>query len=348
VHPNSALLSKRSAVWFTLGLLITLTGYVAWQIVGPYLEALLAGAALATLFYPIHVRLQNYITRPSLAALISTTLVVVTVIVPLAFAITAIVQSVRQTDSAAASELWQTLDRFSTRFGVAPGELRNVLQGKLQEASATLLRGSLSAATAAGGGILQLLVGIGMFHFSLLHGVWLHEQTMLHSPLGRARTATLLDTVQSMVKASFYGVVAVAAAQGILLGIAAWVAGLPAPALWGLATMAVSVIPMVGSALVWIPGSIVLLAQGKVGVGLFFLAWSAGLVANADNFVRPMIVAASLPVSGLLVFIAILGGIQAFGLIGIVAGPVTLAVGLALLQMLREEIQAADTLDLTP
>jgi len=74
-------------------------------------------------------------------------------------------------------------------------------------------------------------------------------------------------------------------------------------------------------------------------MGLFFLAWSAGLVANADNLIRPLIVMASLPVSGLLVFIAILGGIQAFGLIGVFVGPITLAVGLVLLRMLREEVQ---------
>jgi predicted PurR-regulated permease PerM len=109
--------------------------------------------------------------------------------------------------------------------------------------------------------------------------------------------------------------------------------------------MVVSVLPLIGSALVWIPGSIVLLAQGKVGLGLFFLAWSAGLVANADNIVRPMIVMAALPVSGLLIFIAILGGIQAFGIIGIFIGPVTLAVGQELFRMLREEVQAAEAGD---
>ena len=75
-------------------------------------------------------------------------------------------------------------------------------------------------------------------------------------------------------------------------------------------------------------------------MAIFFLVWGAALVANVDNLVRPLIIMASLPVSGLLVFIAILGGIQAFGLIGLFAGPVTLAVGLALLEMLREEMQA--------
>jgi predicted PurR-regulated permease PerM len=95
-----------------------------------------------------------------------------------------------------------------------------------------------------------------------------------------------------------------------------------------------------GSALVWIPGTLVLLAQGETGRAVFFLAWGAGLVANTDNLIRPLVVMTALPVSGLLVFVAILGGIQAFGLLGVFAGPVTLAVSLALLRMLREELTA--------
>ncbi|MEO5927003.1 MAG: AI-2E family transporter [Bryobacteraceae bacterium] len=331
-------------MWVTLGLLAALTAYLALQITGPYLEPLLAGAGLAALFHPLHLRLQKYITRPSRAAVVSTLLVTTTVVVPFVFLVTAIIRALQQSDTPGAEEIWSTLDQFSARVGMAPGELQATVQARFQEAAATLLRGSISAAAAAGGGVIQFIVSIGAFHFSLLHGPWLCDEIVLHSPLGRIRTATLLNTIEVMVRASFYGVVAVAAAQGILLAIGAWIAGLPAPAIWGLVTMIVSVIPLVGSALVWIPGAILLLAQGKIGLGLFFLAWSAALVANADNFVRPLIMMAALPVSGLLVFIAILGGIQAFGLIGIFAGPVTLAFGQALLRMLREEAQAAEEL----
>jgi predicted PurR-regulated permease PerM len=342
VQPTTSLIPKRAAVWVTLGLLAAVTAYVALKIAGPYLEALLAGAALATLFHPLHLRLQKHLRRPPLAALVSTILVIVTVVVPVAFAVTAIVRGLRQGETPATEDLWHTLDSLAARVGLAPGELQSLAQARLQEAASTLLSGSLSAASAAGGGVLQFIVAMGAFHFSLLNGPWLHEQTLLHSPLGRTRTETLLEAIHNMVRASFYGVVAVAAAQGTLAGIGAWIAGLPAPALWGLATGIVSVLPIIGSALVWIPGSILLLAQGKIGMGLFFLAWSAALVANADNFVRPLIVMASLPVSGLLVFIAILGGIQAFGLIGIFVGPVTLAVGQVLFRMLREEVQSTE------
>jgi len=339
---------KRTAVWITFGILAAVTGYAAFVITRPYLEALLAGAALATIFHPLHVRLQKYVRRPSLAALISTLLVVLTVIAPVVLVIMTITRELQQAYHSlgpggvgdGASKLWLWVDSYATRFGAGPGELQQMAEGRLQAAGAALLRGTVSAAGVATGGVLQVIVVIGAFHFSLLNGAWLNEQTLLHSPLGPERTETLLETVHQVIRSSFYGVVGVAAAQGTLLGLGAWFTGLPIPALWGLAAMAASVLPLVGSALVWIPGTIVLLVQGKIGLGIFFLVWGAALVANVDNLVRPLIIMASLPVSGLLVFIAILGGIQAFGLIGLFAGPVTLALGLALLRMLREEMQA--------
>jgi predicted PurR-regulated permease PerM len=222
---------------------------------------------------------------------------------------------------------------------MAPGQLEQAVRTRLQELGSSALQGTVSAAGAATGAILQLIVMIGSFHVSLIHGAWLHDQILVHSPLGTNRTQTLLEATRQMIRASFYGVVAVAAAQGTLLGVAAWIADLPIPGLWGLIAAAVSVLPILGSALVWIPGTILLFAQGKSGMAIFFLVWGAVLVANSDNVVRPLVVMNSLQeVNGLLVFIAILGGIQAFGFTGVLAGPVTLAVGIALLHMLREEL----------
>jgi predicted PurR-regulated permease PerM len=76
-----------------------------------------------------------------------------------------------------------------------------------------------------------------------------------------------------------------------------------------------------------------------MGMAVFFLIWGVVLVANIDNVLRPLIMMASLPVSPVLIFVSILGGIQAFGLLGILVGPVTLAVGLALLRIVREELR---------
>ena len=276
----------------------------------------------------------------------STTLLVVAVVVPLALLIATIAQETQNFFRALndgtldSSQYWRILDRLGTGIGMEPGQAESLTRARLQQLGGEVVQRTVIAAGAATSAILQLIVMIGAFHMSLLHGRWLHAETLLHSPLGPERTETLLGTVRQMIRASFFGVVAVAAAQGTLLGIAAWIAGLPIPALWGLATAGFSVLPILGSALVWIPGTLLLLAKGSTGMAIFFLIWGAVLVANSDNVVRPLVVMNSLhQVNGLLVFIAILGGIQAFGFTGVMAGPVTLAVGIALLRMLREELQ---------
>jgi predicted PurR-regulated permease PerM len=100
----------------------------------------------------------------------------------------------------------------------------------------------------------------------------------------------------------------------------------------------VSILPLFGSALVWLPAAGVLFVQGSMGRGVFMLVWGAALVGTIDNFLRPLVVRTKLPVHPLIVFIAMLGGVEAFGLLGLLFGPVILALTLALFRMLREEI----------
>jgi predicted PurR-regulated permease PerM len=266
--------------------------------------------------------------------------------VPVFFIALTIVRELQQGVKSLADGGWESLgyrawiDSVATRFGSSAAELEATVRGRIQEGATALLKGTVGVIGAAGGGILQGIVTIGAIYVGFYYGRSMTERIVAYSPLGDDRTKTLLNTVYEMVRASLYGVVAVAAAQGLLLGTGAWIAGLPAPVLWGFAAAMASVIPVVGSALVWVPGTIMLLAAGNTAMAIFFLVWCVALVTNIDNLIRPLIVMAALPVSAVLIFVAILGGIQAFGLIGILVGPVTLAVGLALLKMAAEEIRA--------
>ncbi|MEO8100493.1 MAG: AI-2E family transporter [Acidobacteriota bacterium] len=334
------------ATWITFGILAAGTSYVALRISGPYIESLLTGAALAVLCDPLYLRLRRHLRWPSIAAIICTLIVIVTLVVPIGLVIATVVRELRQAYQAlgpgalgnGADRFWAMLDPIAMRFGSSADELRQMAQSRLDEAGTAIVKQTFSAAGAATSGVIQLIVVIGALNVFLLNGAWLREQTLAHSPIGAQRTEGLLESVRQMIVASFYGVVAVATAQGTLMGLAAWWVGLPIPALWGVAAAVFSVLPLFGSALVWIPATVLLLVAGRTGAAIFILIWGAAVVANADNLIRPMIVMAKLPVSGLLVFIAILGGVRAFGPIGILVGPVTLALGLALLKILREDL----------
>ncbi len=348
-----ATFSKRSA-WITLVVLLAIAVGLCLVVVWPFAATIIGAAVLAVVYYPLHVRIQIRVAKPRLAALLSTILVLIAFLAPLALLATTVLQELRAAyqalapgaDGQGAGRIWAALDRplaaVGTWLGMESSDLRRLLAARLQEAGAALAGKTMAVLGAAGGGVVKIVIAVGTFYCTFLYGSRLYRSTVQFSPLGPGRTETLLNTVHDMVMASFYGVIAVAAAQGFLCGLGAWIAGLPSPALWGVAAAVVSVLPLFGSALVWIPAAAVLFLQGSVGRGVFMLVWGAGLVGTIDNFIRPLVVMTKLPVHPLVVFVAMLGGVEAFGLMGILFGPMILAVTVALFRMLREEMSGRE------
>jgi predicted PurR-regulated permease PerM len=112
---------------------------------------------------------------------------------------------------------------------------------------------------------------------------------------------------------------------------------LPSPVLWGLITALFSLIPIVGSAAVWGPAVIVLMIAGHWWKGLILLGWGTAVVGQIDTLVRPYVISERAKMNTLLVFFALLGGVKAFGVMGLFIGPVVLSVTLVVLEMLRQE-----------
>ena len=341
--------SKRSAR-ITLVVLLTAAVGLCLLMVWPFTASIIGGAVLAVVLQPLYLRVQRRVTRPGLAAALSTLLVLIAFLVPFVLLVTTVSRELRAAYQTLApgiaeqgsSGIWAALDRplaaLGNWLGMESSELRALLVARLQEAGSAILGKTGAVLGAAGGGVVKIVIAVGTLYCTFLYGGRLHQHTVALSPLGPKRTETLLNAVQEMVMASFYGGVAVAAAHGLRCGLGAWMAGLPSPALWGVAAAVVSVLPLFGSALVWIPAAAVLFLQGAIGRGVFMLIWGAGLVGTIDNFIRPWVVTAKLPVHPLIVFVAMLGGMEAFGLMGILFGPVILAVTMALFRMLREEM----------
>ncbi len=155
-------------------------------------------------------------------------------------------------------------------------------------------------------------------------------------PFERTRSEALLLRIRDVVYGSVYGVVTIAIIQGVLNGGMFWLLGVPAAALWGLVTVFASMVPLVGTAAVWVPGTLYLLAIGAWQKAIVLALWGAAVVSSVDNFLRPRLVAGRVGLSGLAMFVAMLGGLQAFGALGIVLGPVTFAAAAAIVDVLRE------------
>ena len=195
---------------------------------------------------------------------------------------------------------------------------------------------TMSAAAGVGGAILSFaLIAVATF-LLLRHGETLVATIPDLLPFERTRSEALLLRIRDVVHASMHGVVTIAIIQGVLCGGMFWLLGVPAAALWALVTVFASMVPLVGTAAVWVPGTVYLLATGAWPKAIVLAVWGAAVVSSVDNFLRPRLVAGRARLSGLAMFVAMLGGLQAFGALGIILGPVLFATAAAILDVLRE------------
>ncbi|MFA5517607.1 MAG: AI-2E family transporter, partial [Desulfuromonadales bacterium] len=143
-------------------------------------------------------------------------------------------------------------------------------------------------------------------------------------PLPEDRKAVLLGRTREVLSAVLYGVFFTALVQGNLAALGYWIVGLTSPVLLGLLTAFASIVPPLGTALVWFPAALYLLISGKAGSGIILLAWGALVVASSDNLMRPYFISGRGKISFLAVLLGILGGLATLGLAGMVIGPVIL------------------------
>ncbi len=154
-------------------------------------------------------------------------------------------------------------------------------------------------------------------------------------PLPAQRREALADRLASVTWAVVRGTVVTSVVQGFLLGIGFALVGMPGPVVFGVLAAVLSVVPFGGTALVWVPALITLVVQGNLGQAAGILAVGV-VVSSVDNFLKPILISGRSPLPTLAVFIGVLGGLAAFGLIGLFVGPVIIALVLALLEFARE------------
>jgi predicted PurR-regulated permease PerM len=218
-------------------------------------------------------------------------------------------------------------------------DLRAELQSRLEQLSAWIVRSAADVAKNLGSFIVDAAISFLTLFFLFREGRRVRLTIAALLPLDSARVDRLFANISDAISANVYGVLAVAVAQGTLIGAAFAALGISSPILWGLVTAACSLVPVVGTSLVWLPASIVLVASGHWVKGLILLIWGAAFVSLADHLIRPYVVGERVKLNTLFVFLSLLGGIKAFGILGVFVGPLILSVTFALLAMLREEMR---------
>jgi predicted PurR-regulated permease PerM len=186
------------------------------------------------------------------------------------------------------------------------------------------------------GTVLSFTVMLFLLFFIIRDGRAIARQGAALVPLPPAQRDDLARRLSSVTHAVVRGTVVTAVVQGLLCGIAFTVVGLPAPVVFGVVAAVLSVVPFGGTALVWAPAVIILAAQGRYTQAVILVAFGV-VISSVDNFLKPMLISGRAVLPTLAVFIGVLGGLAAFGMIGLFLGPVVIALVLALIEFAREK-----------
>jgi predicted PurR-regulated permease PerM len=223
---------------------------------------------------------------------------------------------------------------------ISNSDLRTAMANQAQKAVAVLLgmtAGALGSFTAL---LANALIAFFILFFLLRDGKAMLRRAAVLLPLRTDQTRRLFALVKDTLDATVYGTLAIAALQGALAGLAFWILGVSSAGLWGIVTALCALLPFIGTGIVLLPAISMLFFSGHWIKGLILVAWGLAIVHPVDNLLRPHLIGSRTKLSTLFVFFALLGGLKAFGGLGLFIGPMILAITLALLTFLREEKRA--------
>ena len=331
-----------------LGVVLALALYLCWLMVQPFINVVLWAAVLTVVFYPTHRRIQARVGSPSGAAALSTLLVIVLIVLPATFITVAVVRELAgaadnlqagvQKLSSASTIPWVAwiLERTGGYVEINPEAAKTFIAERLQSWGGALAASTLLLVGGAVGAIVQMVLVVFTMFYMFRDGNAIRHAAYRILPLERIQMHDIAVRTQEVIGATIYGVLVISAIQGILGAIIFSLLGLPSPLLWGVVMFFLSMIPMAGSFLVWVPAAIYLGLTGEYIKAGMLVAWGAIVIGSIDNFLSPRLVGRRARLHELLIFFSVLGGLQVFGVLGLVLGPVVVAVTLALIEMVRQ------------
>ena len=334
-------------------LALLVLAYLLYQILLPFLAPIAWAAFIAFLLHPTHGWLTRRLGgRPGWSATLLTLATFLMLIGPLtalgaAFA-AQVADLLRYAQDFAAEHKGQDVYDFAELpvIGPAIAWLQETTGFSLAQLQAYALQGARAVLGSLAGlgkmafvGALGTVVGFVLMMFILFFfirdGAATFTDLRALVPMSESERGRLFEHLGSVTRAMVFGTGVTAIVQGVLVAIAFAIVGLPSPIVFGVLAALFALIPMAGTPFVWVPATIVLALQGRYYAALFLLVWG-GFVATIDNFLRPLLVSGRAQVGTLTVFIGVLGGVAAFGPIGIFLGPLVIALVIALMRFVLE------------
>jgi|UniRef100_A0A7C3SIK9 predicted PurR-regulated permease PerM len=340
------------------GAITLLVLYYSYAIIKPYLIDIFLAFVLFITVKPLYQGLTRiFFGRKILASGVTCLILALFILVPLLTMVSIVANQALEfsgtiKEGLKSDQLWQWIDAKSNLIASYLKSLNLPLppeQIKLEDVIKTVL---IRASEFIYSNAIGLLRGFAMFFmdmllvlmvafFMFLQGDDFIEEVKKLSPLDAAHNEAILQEMEATIKATMWSTVVVAIVQGALGGLGFFAVGLPQPAFWGTVMIPASVIPVVGAAIIWVPGVIYLFIQGQTMKAIGLLIYFVVIVGSVDNFLRPVLTKGSRSTPAIFILFAILGGISYFGIAGFILGPLILSFLLSLLQIYQKTFLAA-------
>ncbi|MFH0928323.1 MAG: AI-2E family transporter [bacterium] len=320
--------------------------YFAWRVFEPYILMLVTALVFAIVIAPIHGWMTKVLKQHEKISAFTLTLLSVALIgLPLFLFSYFLINQIGQVIASLQAH-GAMIDPALFRnpwFQLIPVDVQNLLRS-LDLTNVALAVGKYAAANVglilSGTAYYSLMVFLFFFslYYFLAEREYLYKKILRLSPLSNKVDMNLINRLTFTVRGVLLGNVIVGVIQGILAGIGFALAGLPNAIIWSLLTILAAQVPSVGTGLVTIPASAYLFLTGHTYAALGLLIWGILIVGTIDNFLKPKLLSGQTNMNALLIFLAMLGGIQIFGPIGFVLGPAIVAAALALLEIYESGI----------
>jgi predicted PurR-regulated permease PerM len=339
-------------------LLASIICYLTYRIVVPFLVPLCWAVVLTIMFYPLYDWTLKRVRRPSVAALIMCVLIVVLVIGPLTYLG---IELVGQASDALAringmidnDQLHAYIDtqlpklallkeKLSVYVDFSKIDLADLIKGSFDKGSGMVVNQTSMLIVSGARAIIYFIMMLFSLFYLFRDGRRVVAYLERLMPLSAIQTVSAFARLRDVINATMYSSGAVAILQGVLGGLIFWIAGVSSPIFWGAVMAFMSVLPVVGSAVVYLPAGLMLVVGGHPAAGVILIGACALTMFQVDHFVRPLLVSGKTSIHPLVLFYSIAGGILFFGLVGLVMGPLVAAVFVSLLEAIDRKFNPMD------
>ena len=316
-------------------------------IIYPFIISILTSAIISYMFYPLYLKINKKLKRKNLSSLITTLIVVLLFILPLTAIINGLVSQSIGAYNSINGYLLTNQDSLSSVKTMA--EEKFGLEFDLRETFSNLTNYIRSFTATFLASLPSKIIQVFLFFFLLFYffkeGPPLLRNIKELLPISSINRNRIIKRLDELIKAIIFGSLITAAVQGTLGGIGFFILGINSPIFWGFLMAIFALIPFVGTGIIWFPAALFLLAKGYtmesalfLGKGIGLIIYGLFIVSGVDNFLKPYLIGDNSKLHPALVLIGILGGLSLMGFIGIIIGPVIIALFLSILEIYKTEL----------